>query len=362
MKVYLVGGAVRDQLLGLPITERDWVVVGATPEQMITQGFRPVGKDFPVFLHPKTNEEYALARTERKSGRGYQGFVFNTSPEVTLEQDLIRRDMTINAIAQTAEGELIDPYGGVTDIKNRVLRHISEAFVEDPVRVLRVARFVARFEKFHFKVAPETMQLMKHMVDNGEVAHLVAERVWQELHKALLEQHPSQFFHVLQACAAAKVIFPELQVNKESLAALDEIAAITASAKIRFAKFLQQACELAVIKSFCDRLRVPKDYKELAVLVAQYQTQYHALASLDAEKIVDLLAKVDAYRREERFLEFLTACQLPQQQYQQWQQAYVMAKAVPVQPLLASGLTGLALAEALRQARVKQLQLDAHNR
>lgn len=400
MKVYLVGGAVRDKLLGLPVTERDWVVVGSTPEEMITRGFKPVGKDFPVFLHPKTGEEYALARTERKSGRGYQGFVFNTSQDVTLEQDLIRRDMTINAMAETEDGQIIDPYGGLDDLKNRKLRHVSDAFVEDPVRVLRVARFVARFEKFNFKVADETMDLMRHMVANDEVSHLVPERVWQELHKALQETHPSQFFHVLRACGADKVIFPEIDnlfgvpnpekhhpeidTGVHTMMVLDAAAKLTDSPKIRLAALLHdlgkaltpesqwpkhighEAKGVPLVDEFCDRVKTPKDYKELAVLVAKYHLECHKCREFKNTTLVKFLERIDAYRRPDRFKEFIIACEADSKgrlgfedsEYPQREfllKAYELTKAIDVKPLMEEGLTGLKLANAIHAERVKRL-------
>jgi len=362
MKIYLVGGAVRDKLLGLPVKERDWVVVGATPEQMIALGYRPVGRDFPVFLHPKTNEEYALARTERKSGRGYQGFVFNTGRDVTLEQDLIRRDITINAIAETEAGEIIDPYGGQEDLKKRQLRHISDAFVEDPVRLLRVARFVAKFEKFNFKVADETMVLLRHMVDNGEVSHLVAERVWQELYKALQEAHPSQFFRVLKACGADKVIFPAIDDSLHAMKALDIAAQLSSSPKIRFATLY------SLKTPFYDALKVPKDYKELAILVGKYHKLCHDVFDLKSEAVVNLLERVDAFRRESRFHEFLIACEAdakgklncdeyPQSNY--LLRAHQACKVITAKPFLAKGINGIELANAIHQARVQVM--DALN-
>lgn len=400
MKVYLVGGAVRDKLLGLPVTEKDWVVVGSTPEQMIARGFRPVGKDFPVFLHPTTNEEYALARTERKHGRGYQGFVFNASPDVTLEQDLIRRDMTINAIAETADGELIDPYGGLDDLKNRKLRHVSDAFIEDPVRVLRVARFAARFEKFNFKVADTTMDLMRHMVINDEVSHLVPERVWQELYKALQETHPSQFFHILRACGADKVVFPEIDnlfgipnpekhhpeidTGVHTMMVLDAAAQLTDSPKIRLAALLHdlgkavtpkeqwpkhighEAKGVPLVNAFCDRIKTPKDYKELAVLVAKYHLECHKCQEFKNTTLVKFLERVDAYRRFDRFKEFLMACEadskgrlgFEENEYPQREfllEAYALTNNIDVKPLMEQGLKGLKLANAIHNERVQRL-------
>lgn len=311
MKIYLVGGAVRDQLLGLLVKERDWVVVGATVDEMLKLGFRQVGKDFPVFLHPKTNEEYALARMERKVGLGYTGFTFDTSADVTLEEDLIRRDVTINAIAQTPEGELIDPYGGKNDLDKKILRHVSEAFIEDPVRILRVARFTARFAELGFSVAPETMQLMKKMVQMGEVDALVAERVWKELEKALIENHPEKFFEVLAGCGALNVLFPLFNSSEEykaSLKTLINSSKISHEPRIRFAAFLQKYAD-EQIKELCNRYRVPSEYRELALLVSNHFAAYQNAEKLSAENILKLLQVTDAFRREQRFQDFLKACE-----------------------------------------------------
>src|SRR6476660_2054061 len=250
MKAYIVGGAVRDELLGLPVKDRDWVVVGATPEEMLAKGFKPVGKDFPVFLHPRTHEEYALARTERKSGRGYKGFTVHASPEVTLEEDLRRRDLTINAMAKAEDGTLIDPYGGKRDLEQHILRHVSEAFAEDPVRILRVARFAARFG---FDVAPETMALMKQMVASGEADYLVPERVWQEFAKGLMEAAPARMFAVLQECGLRPKLLPELGA----------VGTLQGSLAQRFARLRWQA-EPKDVEKLCDRLKVPSEPRELA--------------------------------------------------------------------------------------------------
>lgn len=302
MKIYLVGGAVRDQLLGYPVKEKDWVVVGATPNDMLQKGFRQVGKDFPVFLHPETKEEYALARKERKIGRGYTGFAFNTDPSVTLEDDLRRRDVTINAMAETPEGEIIDPFGGREDLKQGILRHVSPAFAEDPVRILRVGRFSARFG---FDVAPKTIDLMKKMVEQGEVEALVAERVWKELERALVEQRPEKFFEVLAACGADKVLFPDVDIAALNLAAKNQY-----SGEVRFATLLHKLPE-ADLKKLCDRYRVPSSYRDLALLVVKFWRKYASIEhSLDAEQILDLLMAVDAFRREARFRDFIRACEI----------------------------------------------------
>jgi tRNA nucleotidyltransferase (CCA-adding enzyme) len=301
MKAYLVGGAVRDQLLGLPIKEKDWVVVGATVQEMLAAGFRQVGKDFPVFLHPTTKEEYALARTERKVGRGYTGFTFDTSESVTLEEDLQRRDLTINAMAETSEGQIIDPYHGARDLKNKILRHVSPAFSEDPVRILRVARFAARF---NFTVAPETLQLMRDMVNNGEVNALVEERVFKEFERALSEPYPQQFFAVLTAIDAQKVLFPEIT----ALGALENAIKLSHQPLIRFAA-LTSALNLEALRSLANRYRMPSDYRDLAILTIQHLKDVLNAENLTSEEIVSLFLSLDAFRREARFFNFLTICE-----------------------------------------------------
>ena len=293
---YVVGGAVRDELLGLPVRDRDHVVVGATPEEMAAAGFRPVGKDFPVFLHPETHEEYALARTERKSGRGYKGFTVYAAPDVTLEQDLARRDLTINAIAKAADGSYIDPYQGRKDLKEGVLRHVSEAFHEDPVRILRVARFAARFG---FRIADETMQLMKRMVDTGEADHLVAERVWQEFSKGLLEPQPRLMFEALEHCDLRPKLLPELKVIPEKF---------DGPPPVRFVVLCWPLAE-ADIKALCERLKVPNEERELALLACRCQGMLNASTP---EGLLKLLKRADAFRRQERFALLLQAAKLAQ--------------------------------------------------
>lgn len=341
MKTYLVGGAVRDSLLNLPIKERDWVVVGATVQQMLNLGFKPVGKEFPVFLHPKTKDEYALARTEKKIGRGYHGFEFHASPDVTLEEDLKRRDLTINAIAQDDDGTIIDPFHGQKDLKNKTLRHVSEAFAEDPVRILRVARFAARFADF--KIAPETMKLMKDMVKSGEVDALVPERVWQELERSLSEKHPERFIEVLRECLALKIIFPEIdklfgvpnpigwhpEIDSgiHTLLTLKMAVKLTDNPAIRFAILLHdlgktqtkkellpkhhghEKTSVSLIKALCKRLHVPRKYQDLAELVAQYHGKCHKTFELTPNTVLRLLETLDAFRRPERFENFLIACE-----------------------------------------------------
>lgn len=310
IKTYLVGGAVRDQLLGLPVKEKDWVVVGATVDDMLRKGFRQVGKDFPVFLHPVTHEEYALARTERKIKPGYTGFLFHSDPHVTLEDDLKRRDLTINAMAQTNDGEIIDPFRGKDDLAKKILRHVSEAFVEDPVRILRTARFSARFD---FEVAPETLQLMRHMVDQGEVEALVAERVWKELERALLESYPKKFFDVLHFSGADKVLFPQEGIPEKGIERLVRATALSREGPVRFAA-LFSSCEETLIRQYCKRYRVSNEYAELALLVNQFLPSYQKVPELSSQALLDLLLSLDAFRRERRFNHFLLAseaCSMP---------------------------------------------------
>jgi tRNA nucleotidyltransferase (CCA-adding enzyme) len=294
MKAFVVGGAVRDELLGLPVKDRDWVVVGATPEEMVAQGFKPVGKDFPVFLHPATHEEYALARTERKSGRGYKGFTVYASPEVTLEQDLRRRDLTINAIAKAEDGTLIDPFGGRQDLQSRTLRHVSEAFPEDPVRILRVARFAARFG---FAVHASTLEMMQAMVRGGEADYLVPERVWQEFAKGLAEPQPERMFEVLQLSGLLAKAFPEIK---------DWPKRFAGSVPVRFAHLLWGLTPDRV-ETLCERLRAPNEVRELALTAARSQ---ELMKRSDPQSLLQLLKGADAFRRPERFAELLEAARL----------------------------------------------------
>jgi tRNA nucleotidyltransferase (CCA-adding enzyme) len=307
VKAYVVGGAVRDELLGLPVQDHDWVVVGATPEDMIAQGFRPVGKDFPVFLHPRTHEEYALARTERKTAPGYHGFVFHTSPDVKLEDDLIRRDLTVNAMARAEDGTIVDPYGGQQDLRDRVFRHVSDAFAEDPVRILRLARFAARFPSFH--VAESTNALMRAMVDEGEVDALVPERVWQELSRGLMEQKPSRMFDVLRDCGALARILPELDATAELMQAVDDAAARAVELPVRFAVLVHDLGK--AIADLARRLRVPTDCRDLAVMTAREQDEVGR--ALEPEAVVTLFERCDAFRKPERFAQMLLAvgCAVP---------------------------------------------------
>jgi tRNA nucleotidyltransferase (CCA-adding enzyme) len=397
MKTYLVGGAIRDQLLGLPVQERDYVVVGATPQEMIAKGFKLVGKDFPVFLHPETHDEYALARTERKTGRGYTGFSCYAAPDVTLEDDLKRRDLTINAIAQTVDGQIIDPYRGQQDLAQKILRHVSPAFSEDPVRILRVARFAARFAPHGFQIAPETLLLMQHMVRSGEVDSLVAERVWQELLRALAEPAPQEFIRVLRQCGALKTLFPEIDqlfgvpnppkwhpeidTGIHTLLVLQQAVRLSTENIVRFAALMHDLGKgttpmtdwpshpgheergVELIRAVCKRYRVPRDYQQLAILVSRYHGSIHSLSEMKASTLVKLLEKLDAFRRPQRFQHFLLACEAdargrptfedrdyPQRKFME--RIFAAANQVDTQPLLDRGLTGLALGNALHQARI----------
>lgn len=343
MEVYLVGGAVRDRLLGRPVHERDWVVVGARPEELERDGFLPVGREFPVFLHPQTHEEYALARLERKVGLGYRGFTTQFAPDVTLEEDLKRRDLTINAMAETPSGEIIDPYGGRRDLEQRVLRHVSDAFVEDPVRILRLARFAARYADLGFRVAEDTLVLMQRMVASGEVDALVPERVWQETERALGETRPDIFFETLRSCGALSKIFPEIDAlygipqpprwhpevdtGVHVMLVVRYAAKIGAPTAVRFAALMHdlgkalsppekwpshrghEEAGVPLIADLCDRLKVPNGFRELAVLTARHHASVHRVAEQRPATLLKLLEAVDAFRRPERFQELLLACE-----------------------------------------------------
>ena len=401
MQVYKVGGAVRDRLLGLPVTDVDRVVVGATTEEMLAQGFRPVGADFPVFLHPKTGEEYALARTERKSGRGYGGFTFYASPEVTLEEDLIRRDLTINAMAEDDQLNLTDPYHGQRDLEARILRHVSPAFAEDPLRVLRVARFAARYAGLGFTVADETMGLMRQLSESGELQALTAERSWKEISRALMEDRPQVFIQVLRDCGALKELMPEvdalfgvpqpethhpeIDTGLHTLSVLEQSALHKQPLTVRWACLLHDLGKgltpeeewprhiahehtgLKLIKAVNERFKVPKDCQELALLVGQYHTHGHRALELKASTLLELLQSFDVYRRPQRFEEFIAACEmdargrkgLEQRSYPQadyLRGAAKAARAVAVQPLLEQGFKGPELGEALKRERLKALK------
>jgi len=401
MKSYLVGGAVRDRLLGHPVKERDWVVVGETPDGMIARGFRPVGRDFPVFLHPQTHEEYALARTERKVAAGYRGFSVHASPEVTLEQDLLRRDLTINAMAQDDSGQLIDPYGGLRDLEAKVLRHVSPAFGEDPVRVLRVARFAARYAHLGFTLADETCELMRGIAASGEVDALVPERVWAELVKALSEPTPAAFFTVLRECGVLERLFPEIDrlfgipqpvahhpevdTGIHTLLVLGQAARLSPDPRVRFAALTHdlgkgltppelwprhrghERLGLALLENICSRLKTPKDYKRLAEKVMRYHGHCHRALELRAATLVDLLQRLDALRKNHQLDQFLTACEAdargrpghedrPYPQAERVRAAQRAALSVTTDGLIGQGLRGEALGRELRRLRIKAVR------
>ena len=398
MEIYLVGGAVRDQLLNLAVKDRDWVVIGSTPQAMLDQGFTQVGKDFPVFLHPKTKEEHALARTERKSGAGYTGFNVYSAADVTLEDDLIRRDLTINAIAQSESGELFDPYHGQQDLNDRILRHISPAFSEDPLRVLRVARFAARFAHLSFSICPNTMALMRELTDSGELAHLTSERVWQETANALNTQSPQVYFEVLRECGALAVLFPEIDAlygvpNPEkwhpeidsgihTMMVLEQASKLTDDNEIRFAALIHDLGKavtdpslwpshhghgqkgLPIIKKLCARLRVPNTYKDLALMVSDHHCKIHRCDEMRKDTIIKLFDKIDAWRKPERFKQFLLTCEAdargrlhfeeePYPQRDIMLNYYNKASSVNVQDIIKEGITGAAIKPALFKARVE---------
>ncbi|MBK7264219.1 MAG: multifunctional CCA addition/repair protein [Rubrivivax sp.] len=403
MQLYVVGGAVRDELLGWPASDRDWVAVGATPETLLALGYRPVGRDFPVFLHPQTNEEVALARTERKAGRGYHGFTFHTDPGVTLEQDLARRDLTINAMARDSQGQLVDPYGGQHDLRAGVLRHVSSAFAEDPVRLLRVARFAARFA--NFSIAPETQALMAQMVDAGEVDALVPERVWQELARGLMEDHPQRMIEVLRGCGALQRLLPELdrlwgvpqrpEHHPEVDTGVHQLLVLQACARASAALPVRWAClchdlgkgttppeqwprhlghegrSARLARQVGDRLRVPVDCRELAELTAREHGNVHRSGELSAPAVLRLLERCDALRRPDRFEALLLACEcdmrgrlgFAQRDYPQRQRLTAALRAVQgadtaaVAALaLAQGLNGPVIGQRVQQARLQALQ------
>jgi tRNA nucleotidyltransferase (CCA-adding enzyme) len=400
MQTFLVGGAVRDAMLGLPVKERDWVVVGATAEALEREGYRRVGKDFPVYLHPVTREEYALARTERKTGPGYHGFETRFTPDVTLEEDLERRDLTINAMARGEDGALVDPYGGARDLEARRLRHVSPAFAEDPVRVLRVARFAARYAHLGFEVANETMALMRAMTRAGEIDALVAERVWQETAKALAEPSPAVYFEVLRAAGALAIIFPEIDrlygvpqpprwhpeidTGVHVMLVLGAAARLSPQPRVRFAALVHDlgkgttpAAEwpkhighegrgVDLIQALADRLRVPNDFRDLAIAVARDHGNCHRALELRPGTVLDLLERCDALRRSERFLDFLMACEadfrgrtgfesLPYPQADYLRSALAAASSAALTPAERAGLDGAAIGARLRERRVEVL-------
>ncbi|POZ51092.1 multifunctional CCA addition/repair protein [Methylovulum psychrotolerans] len=405
MEIYLVGGAVRDKLLNLPVTERDWVVLGETPDSLLKQGFRPVGKDFPVFLHPDTQEEYALARTERKTTHGYKGFSVYTAPDVTLEEDLIRRDLTINAMAMTPDGRVIDPYHGQRDLQQRVFRHVSPAFAEDPVRILRVARFAARYSTLGFTLAPETCELMQAMVAAGEVDYLVSERVWAELFKALNETTPAAFFTTLKACGALARIFPELDnlfgvpqppqhhpeidTGVHSLMCLEQAALLSPSPEVRFAALVHdlgkalspkedlphhnghEANGLPLLEAMCTRLRIPNGFKALAQQVMQYHTHCHRAADLRPGTLTDTLAALGAFKPANALESFLLACEAdargrtgfenrPYPQAGLFRAAAKAAVSVDISAIVGGTLQGAQIGEAIRQLRIRAVTEAIH--
>lgn len=404
MEIYLVGGAVRDQLLGLPVKDRDWVVVGADAESLLSKGYQQVGKDFPVFLNPNTKEEYALARTERKSGKGYTGFICDFSPNITLEQDLIRRDLTINAMAIDAQGNLQDPYQGKRDLDNRILRHVSPAFSEDPLRVLRVARFAARFHHLGFNIAPETLQLMKNLTQSGELSHLTAERVWLETEKALNEKHPEIYFEVLRQIDALKILFPELdalygvpnppQHHPEidsfvhTMLVLQQAVKLTEhhpelnQSAVRFAAICHDLGKALTPKEIlphhygheqtgikptrhlCKRLKVPSYYQELAELTCEYHTHIHKAFELRPETVMKLFNRFDVWRKPKRFQEFLLVCLadtrgrtgFEMREYPQRDYINALLKAAEkadVQQVIAEGFEKQAIRDELNHRRIQ---------
>lgn len=402
MEIYLVGGAVRDKLLGLPVKDKDWVVVGTTPQQMLDQGFSQVGSDFPVFLHPKTKEEYALARTERKAGRGYTGFTCYAAPDVTLEQDLMRRDLTINAIAEAEDGSLIDPYQGQHDLEKRQLRHVSPAFVEDPLRVLRVARFAARFAPQGFTVAPETLSLMQEMVVEGELEALTPERVWQEWERALSTERPDIFLTVLRQCGALGVVMPEIDAlfgvpqpakwhpeidtGIHTLMVSYQAALLSKDPVIRFCaqvhdlgKALSPVAELPshklhcqlgldVIRSLCQRLRIPNHYRDAALMVCAQHTKVHNANELRPATFIKIFDQIDAWRKPERVEQLALCCRAdvrgrtgfeddPYPQADVLLTVFAAAQAVEVKPIVAAGYKGAEIKEQLAARRCEAAAL-----
>ena len=374
MEVYLVGGAVRDKMLGIPVTDRDWVVVGATPAEMIAKGFKPVGKDFPVFLHPETKEEYALARKERKTGLGYHGFDFNTDPSVTLEDDMERRDLTINAMAEDEDGELVDLYDGERDIEDRLLRHISPAFAEDPVRLLRVARFYARFAELGFQIADETVLLMRQLVERGEVDALVPERVWKELESSLTATRPSLFLEALRQCGALHRMFPALDrlhktphpIGSGGAASIttrlmDKAAASKRPTPIVFACMCHVLSERE-INHLAQIYKIPNDHHHLAVLVARHLLDCVHNDDMDAELLLEIFTKADAFRQLKRFVAFLEVGELVSNSLSlnnrvpQIRKTLQACLNIDARPLKERGLSGTEIGKALKQIRLERIQ------
>lgn len=402
MQTYLVGGAVRDKLLGRPIKDQDWVVVGSTPEQMLSQGFQSVGADFPVFLHPKTKEEYALARIERKVSAGYTGFSCDASSKVTLEEDLLRRDLTINAMAMDSQGNIIDPYNGQQDLKDKLLRHVSAAFVEDPLRVLRVARFAARYHNLGFRIAPETLALMQTIVANDELTSLSAERVWQETARSLMENHPEVYFENLKICGALAVWFPEIDVlwgipnppkwhpeidtGVHTMMVLQQAVKLSDKLIVRFAALVHdlgkgitppenwpshqghEKLGLEAINTLCDRLKAPNDCRELGLMASEYHTHVHHAFELKASTILGLLNRCDVWRKPQRFADFLLTCKadargrttFENNEYKNaeyiWQ-AYEAAAKVDIKAIVAKGYQGKDIKEQTEQQRISVIQV-----
>lgn len=398
MKIYKVGGAVRDRLLGLKVKDVDWVVVGALPEEMIALGYKQVGKDFPVFLHPKTHEEYALARKERKVAPGYKGFEFDTAKSVTLEEDLLRRDITINAMAEDDTGAVFDPFNGQKDLEKKTLRHVSDAFKEDPVRILRIARFAARFD---FQIADETLELMKAMVASGEVDALVAERVWAELEQALKEDTPVRFFEVLQLCGAVEKIFPEIDrlfgvpqpakhhpeidTGIHTFMVLEQATKLSADPQVRFAALVHDLGKgttpadilpshhgheergVDLIKQLCERLRIPNDYRDLGVMVSRFHTHCHRIRELKPTTILKTLERMDVFRKPDRFDQFLLACEAdargrtgleknPYPQPEYFKKYQLAAASVEAKTIVRPGMTGQQIAGKIKEERVRVLK------
>lgn len=405
--IYRVGGAVRDRLLGITPKENDWVVVGGTPEMMIERGYRAVGKDFPVFLHPQTNEEYALARTERKSGHGYTGFTFHASPDISIEQDLERRDLTVNAVAENEHGHLVDPFGGAADIKARVLRHVSPSFIEDPLRVLRVAKFSARFSAYDFSIAPETLALMQELSASGELDHLVPERTWQETREALLGPAPHDYFRVLRDCGALAVLFPEvdalfgvpqpekwhpeIDTGIHTLMSLEQIVALSDSLPARYATLVHDLGKgttsadilpshhghedrgIALVEHFSDRLRVPNDCRDVAIAVCRFHTHVHRAKQLKGKTFYKVLEQIGALRQPGKLGDVLAACEAdargrtgleadPYPQADLFRRALAAAQAVTTADIDTSTLKGPAIGEALRKARIHAIESAIESR
>lgn len=400
MEIYLVGGAVRDKMMGEPVKDKDWVVTGATPDDLLALGYIPVGKDFPVFLHPETKEEYALARTERKTGAGYHGFQFHAEPSVSLRQDVMRRDLTINALAEGSDGKLIDYVGGREDLENKVLRHVSPAFAEDPVRILRVARFAARFAKRGFSIADSTMMLMKEMVDSGEVDALVPERVWQETVRALGEDSPEVFFETLRTCGALRILFPEIDrlfgvpqpeqhhpeidTGLHTMMVLQQACLLSDSKVVRFAALTHDLGKgttpkavlphhydheirgYYLVKELADRYRIPNEFRQLGELMAKYHTHCHRAFELRPKTLLKTLNALDAFRRPERFAQFLLACEADskgrtgyeQRAYPQaafFARVREVADTVDVQQIIADGFEKEAIRDELRRRQLAEI-------